>query len=141
MDYLLAKKKILVVEDNKVNMTVMQAYLEPFKENLICVDDGQKALDATRTHTDIGLVLLDLKLPIMDGYSYLETINPSGQSEALPFAVLVISELDRWQDAKRAIDLGALSYLQKPHSKEQLYQDCTKVLFIYRDRLRLQTLS
>ena len=91
------------------------------------VHDGQEVLEyllgdgqfANRpTHPVPDLLLLDLKMPRMDGFQVLDWVRQQPRLKRLP--VIIFSSSAQDQDINRAYDLGANSYLVKPHSTEDL---------------------
>ncbi|MDX2109111.1 MAG: response regulator [Verrucomicrobiota bacterium] len=116
-------RDILLVEDNPSDALLTQ---RAFKKSnvvntLIIVRDGQEAIDylfctgpyATRDITAFpGVILLDLKLPKIDGLSVLEKIKADKRFQMIPVVVLTTSNEDN--DLKRAYQLGANSYIRKP---------------------------
>lgn len=72
---MLSQEKILVVEDNELNRTMLVEILSGQYATLEA-ENGQAALDILQTHTDdVALILLDIVMPVMDGYAFLDTIK------------------------------------------------------------------
>ena len=67
--------KILICDDEKDIVTAIRIYLETTGYETVCCYNGQEALDALRTDEDIHLVLLDLMMPVMDGYACMREIR------------------------------------------------------------------
>jgi two-component system response regulator len=115
--------RILLVEDNDDDIALTLRALEKnhLRNEVIIVRDGQEALDflfrrgdhQNRTpDEEPELVLLDLKLPRVDGLEILREIRASPQTQFLPVVVLTSSARDR--DVVQSYQLGANSYVQKP---------------------------
>jgi CheY-like chemotaxis protein len=114
---------ILLVEDNPddVELTLRAFKKAKLKNNVIVVRDGQEALDyiyhqgayqdKDKAPTP-GLILLDLKLPRVDGIEVLRKLKSVPQKRRIPVVVLTISE--REVDIVKSYDLGANSYIIKP---------------------------
>ncbi len=105
------EKKVLIVDDNKVNRMVASKMLK--KEGYLCFEasNGQEALDTLeRWHPDI--VLLDINMPVMDGYEVLEIARDKGISDSLPF-VATTADNDPKVLAKLT-SLGAAAICEKP---------------------------
>jgi signal transduction histidine kinase len=66
---------ILIAEDNIINMMIARKTLKEWNVNLITVDNGLMALEALRSNPDVDLVLLDLEMPVMDGYTAVKKIK------------------------------------------------------------------
>jgi signal transduction histidine kinase len=103
--------RILVVDDNETNRQMLRRRLERHGYQVAEAEDGQQGLDALRAG-GIGLVLLDILMPVLDGFQVLEQMKSDTQLREIP--VIVISALDEMQSAVRAIELGAEDYLFKP---------------------------
>jgi CheY-like chemotaxis protein len=129
-------KVILLVEDNPSDVGLTQrAFAKSHVTNeLVVAEDGQEALDylfGAGAHTgrnvreQPALVLLDLKLPRVDGMEVLRRIRADARTSRLPVVILTTSTEE--QDVARSYDLGANSYIRKPvdfvqfiHAVEQL---------------------
>jgi len=116
-------KTILLVEDNPDEE---QLLLRAFRENRISnpvdvVHDGVEAMDyllaAVAVDTLPALVLLDLKLPRMDGLEVLERVRAHARLKNLPVVVMTSSRGER--DVLKSYALGANSYVRKPVEFEQ----------------------
>jgi len=115
--------RILLVEDNEDDVALTLRALEKNRlHNAVeIVRDGQEALDllfrrgayASRTAADLPeLILLDLKVPRVDGLEVLRQIRASPITQFLPVVVLTSSSQER--DVVQSYQLGANSYVQKP---------------------------
>ncbi len=128
-------KKILLVEDNPSDIGLTKRALAKSRiaNEIIVAEDGQEALDylfSTGPHTDENielpaLILLDLKLPRVDGLEVLRRIRAGVRTSRLPIVILTTSKEE--QDVAQGYDLGANSYIRKPvdfiqftHAIEQL---------------------
>lgn len=120
---------ILLAKDNEDYALLFQRALKTarIQANLLIVRDGKEAVDylagaepyADRTkHPFPRLVLLDLKMPRMDGFEVLSAVRQRLGFTRLP--VIVLTHSDNPADIRRAYELGATSYFQKPDSLEGL---------------------
>jgi len=128
IDYLLAGKKILCVEDNKVSMKVLTKSLGKLKPLIVEAENGQAALDVLVASNEIGLVLLDLEMPVMSGVEMMDKILDF-YGEELPFTVILVSELRNWEQAKRLMNDGVSSQVKKPFKAEELIKTIKFSLF------------
>jgi len=114
------RKFILLVEDNPDDeaLTLRVLRKHGLADEVVVVRDGAEALaflyEATRAGDDQlpELVLLDLKLPKMDGLQVLKILREDAQTRRVPVVVLSSSSEDR--DIAQSYDLGANSYVRKP---------------------------
>lgn len=109
-------KKILIVEDNKINQLVTRKTLE--NSNFICdiADNGKIALDKTaENHYDI--ILMDLNMPVMDGLEAIQKIRESDNTT--PIILLTASEMNKDDDLVK--DIGIQDVLVKPYDTQHFF--------------------
>ena len=132
-------KIILLVEDNPsdVELTKRAFVSEHIMNDLVVVEDGQTALDylfgagryAGRDLNQMPtLILLDLKLPIVDGLEVLRRIRAHERTRRLLVVILTSSKED--QDVAASYDLGVNSYIRKPVDFHQ-FAEAIKLLGLY----------
>ncbi len=127
LDYLLQGRDILMVEDTQTNMVFLEALLTPFSAALLRAENGLVGLDQLAAN-DVGIILLDLGMPVMDGIDMLERMQELYPMDERKFSVLIISAFSDWASADRAIKLGAGGYLQKPYTLDRLTSEMIRVL-------------
>ncbi|HWY79152.1 MAG TPA: response regulator [Candidatus Sulfotelmatobacter sp.] len=103
-------KKILVAEDDKFLGSAYRAKLTKAGFEIQIARDGQEAMAMVRTFTP-DLILLDLVMPIKDGFTVLEEIKNDPTLKAIP--VIVASNLGQKEDTDRALKIGASDYFVK----------------------------
>jgi two-component system, response regulator len=110
------KKPILLVEDNPddVELTIRAFRKGNIINEVVVAIDGEKALELLLGDTPIvpSVVLLDLKLPKIDGLSVLKRIRDDKRTRLLPVVILTSSNEEN--DLVRGYELGANSYIRKP---------------------------
>src|SRR5947208_13151702 len=116
-DPLLHRMKILVVDDDRMTVTLLEQLLQ---RNGYCrvlgITDSRNALD-TCANFDPDLILLDLMMPEVDGFVLLEALRSDASETFLPIVVLTA---DITEEAKaRALDAGATDFLVKPVSQTE----------------------
>lgn len=112
-------KRILLVEDNYLNQLMLEDYLVVCGYKVLSLSSGAgffQALVDFQPH----LILLDLKLPMSDGYTLLEQIKQHPEWQQIP--VIVVSAFAFKADRQRALNLGASQYFIKPVSLSELRQ-------------------
>jgi class 3 adenylate cyclase len=118
--------RVLIVDDNEDNRyTLTRRLRREGYTDVTAAADGREAL-ARLAETDFDLVLLDIMMPEMDGYSVLENLRASGRLASLP--VIVISAIDDFDSVVRCIELGAEDYLPKPFNATLLRARIAAVL-------------
>ena len=109
-------KEILVVEDSVATRHAVRDLLEAAGYGVACAANGQEALDYLRQDGHPCLILLDLQMPVMDGWHFCEQQQRTPAWAAIP-VVLLSSEGNLSQ---QAASLGAVDYIQKPVEAERL---------------------
>lgn len=107
------KKKILVVEDNAINRRLLcQILMEQY--DILEAENGQEALEVLKQYgEDISLILLDIVMPVMDGYTFLSVMK--GNPEYAPIPVIVTTQKDGESDEVSALSHGAADFVTKPY--------------------------
>ena len=108
----LAGKKILIVDDDVKNVFVLASALENNGATIVSAQNGQLALDVLRAQNDIAIVLMDIMMPVMDGYTAIRQIRKDPQLRHLPIIALTAKALK--DDRQKCIQAGADDYLSKP---------------------------
>ncbi|WP_444980595.1 response regulator [Microseira wollei] len=116
---LLRSMRILLLEDNDINRQLLSEYLIYLGYQVLGLADGCNLFQALSDFQP-QLILLDLKLPGIDGYTILEQIQQSSDWHQVP--VIVVSAFAFRADQQRAINLGARRYFVKPVKLPQLKQ-------------------
>jgi adenylate cyclase len=111
MSHNVSPGRLLVVEDNKVNRLLLGRSLEQQGHRVDFAENGQQALDRLN-ESDFDLLLLDIEMPVMDGYQVLDQLARDRKLRNLP--VIVISSLEELDSVVRCIEMGAEDYLTKP---------------------------
>jgi two-component system response regulator MprA len=106
---------ILVVDDEPDILLVLRMGLEDEGHEVVLAADGEMALARIEEHHP-DLVVLDLMMPVLDGYGVLERLQSAGS--ALP--VVVVSAKAEQADVDRALGLGATEFVSKPFDLDRL---------------------
>lgn len=119
------KERILVVEDNKINQMVIQKQLSSFDVNCDFADDGQQALDYLE-HNQPDLILMDLQMPVMDGFTASVAIKKNVKTSAIPIVILSASVVK--EDREKASSLNIHDFINKPFTQNDLLAVLNKYL-------------
>jgi class 3 adenylate cyclase len=103
--------RLLIVDDNKVNRLLLSRNIEMQGHRAALAENGRIALEMLRRET-FDLLLLDIEMPVMDGFAVLEQLKADPQLRDLP--VIVTSSVEGLDNIVRCIGLGAEDYLPKP---------------------------
>lgn len=113
---------ILLAEDDPGHARLIEKNLRRANivNQIVHVDNGQRAVDyllrlgeyAERRHPENILVMLDLNMPVLDGYQVLERIKAEESTKMIP--VIVLTTTDDRREVKRCYDLGCNVYITKP---------------------------
>jgi CheY-like chemotaxis protein len=109
------KKRILIVEDDKVSRVLMSRLLENSGYIVITAEDGIDAL-LRMGEAQCDLILSDINMPNLDGFKLLEMNNQKG----IETPVIFLTSRSSPEDEKRGFELGAADYIRKPIQKETL---------------------
>ncbi len=109
--------KILIVEDDEISSKFLVELLSPYNLNILKAEDGIEAYELFKKHDDIQLVLLDIRLPGLDGYK-LAGLFKELRPETPIIAQTAYGLTD---DKQRCIDAGCDDYIKKPINIELFY--------------------
>ncbi|MEA3444999.1 MAG: response regulator, partial [Bacteroidota bacterium] len=115
---LFEKKNILVVDDDMRNLFALTQILEDKGMSVLKAEDGKKAVDALQNGHNIDLVLMDIMMPVMDGYEAMQTIRKQSRFKSLPIIALTAKAMK--EDREKCISAGASDYLTKPVNVDKL---------------------
>lgn len=109
-----AKRKILVVEDNELNLEILSSFLEE-KFDVILAENGEEGLKILGEHyRELSVVLLDICMPVCDGFEFLRRRNKDKLLSTIPVIVMTGSNS---KDAEiQCLDLGAVDFIPKPYN-------------------------
>jgi HAMP domain-containing protein/signal transduction histidine kinase/CheY-like chemotaxis protein len=111
-------KKVLLVDDDIRNIFAMTSVLERFKMNVVSAENGRDAIDILLKTKDIGIVLMDIMLPTMDGYETIRAIREISDLRDMP--IIAVTAKAMKGDREKCIAAGASDYLSKPVDTEHL---------------------
>ena len=115
--------KILLVEDNEINQQVARENLENEGFWVDVADNGLIAIEKINTN-DYNLVLMDLQMPVLDGYEATKKIRSNSKFSELPIIALSADAMEGTN--KKAIDIGMNDYITKPIDRKNLFETIVK---------------
>lgn len=108
--------KVLIVDDDSVNIEILNVMLENCGHHCIRAFNGLEALSLLEENLDTDLIILDLVMPVMDGYQMLDELKKRPHLKNIP--VIVASGADC--DVLRTLQYGASDFIAKPYAHEEL---------------------
>jgi hypothetical protein len=119
----LSGRRVLVVDDDLRNVFAITSVLELYGLTVVHAPSGQQGIDTLRADQDIDLVLMDVMMPEMDGYTTTAAIREMPQFADLP--VIAVTARAMQGDRDKSLAAGATDYVTKPVDTEELL-DCIK---------------
>lgn len=117
--------RILVVEDNELNADMLSRRLQRSGHEVLLAKDGQQGVTLTREQRP-DLVLMDMSLPVMDGWTAARTLKADEQLKHIPIIALTAHALNG--ERQRALDAGCDEYDTKPVDWARLKEKIADVL-------------
>ena len=111
-------KKVLVVDDDIRNVFALAQILEEREIEVLEAENGEIAIDVLKKNPDIDLVLMDIMMPVMDGYEAMVTIRNTESIKDIPVITLTAKAMK--EDYRKAIESGANDYISKPVDVDKL---------------------
>ena len=105
------KSTVLIVDDTPENLTVLGQLLQPYYRIKVA-NSGPRALVIAQTNPKPDLILLDVMMPDMDGYTVLIRLTENPDTADIP--VMFVTALENTEDEAHGLDLGAVDYIAKP---------------------------
>ena len=120
----MSHKSILIAEDNDLNYLIINKMLTSLNIDIIRAENGLKAVEYCKDHEEISLILMDIKMPVMDGYEATQEIRKFRPD--LPIVAQTAHAMEYDRDA--AFKIGCNDYLTKPIVRDQLIKVVKKYL-------------
>ena len=129
------KSQILLVDDSAMNRMILKEILGG-DYRILEAENGQECLEKLQTEAgNIALVLLDINMPVMDGFEVLKAMNANHTIEDIP--VIMISSDDSDAAIRRSYELGASDYVNRPFDARIVYRRVTNTIKLYAKQRRL----
>lgn len=113
----MGKSKILVVDDEVRNLSLMEALLVPLGYEVILAGNGEEALEKVQLNPP-DLILLDIMMPGLDGFEVTRRLKENEETKGIP--IVTVTVLEEVEDRVRALEAGADDFLHKPVDKMEL---------------------
>jgi PAS domain S-box-containing protein len=120
---------ILLAEDNEDNRTLILAYLKNSPHQIDLAENGLIALEKFKTEGRYDLVLMDMQMPLMDGYTATREIRKwEAQQRAKPTPIVALTAYALKEEAEKCIEAGCNSHVSKPVKKVKLLETVEQYL-------------
>ena len=129
------KIKILLVDDQPANLTVLQTVLAELDEVLVAVTSSERALRELLEH-EFALVLMDVQMPTLSGFETAELMRTHPRSRSVPI-IFLTAESDNNFPVEQAYALGAVDFLTKPFNPLVLRAKVAVFIDLYRKNAEL----
>jgi len=129
--------KILIVDDTKANLVALQVLLKPVEVDIVIAESGEQALMAAlKNEEHIALILLDVLMPVMDGFEVARLLHENERTRSIPIIFITANQDD--EQIEEAYLSGAVDYIQKPIRKTALISKVRVFLDLWRLRHGLE---
>ncbi len=120
----LATKKILIAEDDSSNYMFLESLLRSTEAELIWARNGQQAVDIHAERDDIDLILMDIRLPEMNGLQATKKIRSTNKD----IPIIALTAFAFADDREKSMEAGCTEYISKPVKIEELKRVLQKYL-------------
>jgi signal transduction histidine kinase/CheY-like chemotaxis protein len=120
----LACKKVLLCEDNELNAEIARTFLEHERMQVICAADGQEGVDrfAASVPGEIDLILMDIHMPVLDGYEATKVIRRLPRPDAATVPILAMTADAYAEDVRHCLAVGMNGHVAKPLDRMDLFK-------------------
>ena len=123
-----AKKRVLLVEDEVHVLKVTKLRLEHEGYEVLEAKDGERALEQAMSALPIHLVLLDIRLPKVDGYEVCRRLRAHSATSNIPILLFTASEAHAVRLTDRCIEVGANDWIKKPFRTPELMEKVHRLM-------------
>lgn len=108
----LANKRLLIADDEDSNIYALRSYLESMNMDIAVAANGEQVLAFLAGDTRPDAILLDMMMPVMDGYETLKVLRETGYLDKIP--VIAVTARAMKGDKEKCLEAGAWDYVSKP---------------------------
>jgi two-component system cell cycle response regulator DivK len=105
------QKKVLVIEDNSQNLYLITFILEKNGYTVVSARNGPEGIEVARQQNP-ELILLDIQLPVMNGYEVAQRLRQTEESKSIP--IVAVTSYAMVGDREKALESGCTGYIEKP---------------------------
>jgi CheY-like chemotaxis protein len=120
----LKNKVVLIVDDDDKNTFALRSYLEMQDMKIVVAENGDQAISGLHNDTKPDIILLDMMMPVMDGYETLGILKQDSSLKQIP--VIAVTARTMKGDREKCIKAGAWDYISKPIDMKSLIDKIAK---------------
>lgn len=124
----LSHKRILIVDDDIRNTFALVSYLETLDMNIYTAENGFDALDILQKNDHIEMVLMDIMMPVMDGYETIQKMKENPVTAGIP--VIAVTARAMKGDREKCLEAGASDYISKPVNLAALLEKMERLISV-----------
>lgn len=129
-DVQMAGCRVLLVEDNELNREIAVEMLKMMEIDVFCACNGQEAVELFLSDADkFDLILMDVQMPVMNGYQATASIRHSGHARAKTIPIIAMTANAFHEDVVTAYEAGMNGHLAKPVDVQQLHETIKKIYY------------
>lgn len=121
-------KRVLLVEDNKLNQVIANEFMKNWGLEVVIANHGGEAISILENEQQIDLVLMDLQMPVMDGYTATEIIRGNEKFRDLP--IIALSAATSIEVRNKVVAVGMNDYISKPFEYQYLYKKIAEYITV-----------
>ncbi len=112
----LEKRTILIIEDDEISRLILAKRLSE-EYDVLTAENGKEGLDLLKEHPDVTLVVLDILMPVLDGYEFLSIVKNNELLYDIPVVVITGNFSD--EEEIKCLEMGAIDFLSKPYNPQE----------------------
>jgi CheY-like chemotaxis protein len=124
----LSHRSILIVDDDVRNTFALVSYLETLHMKIFTAEHGMHALDILHQHDHIEVVLMDISMPVMDGYEAMQKMKENSVTADIP--VIAVTARAMKGDREKCLKAGASDYISKPVNLAALLEKMERLISV-----------
>lgn len=122
----LENKVVLIVDDEDSNIYALQSYLDTLDVKIRVAKNGAQAISLLQQEETVDIILLDMMMPIMDGYETLQVLKENDSLKKIP--VIAVTAKAMKGDREKCLEAGAWDYVSKPLDMKLLIEKITQLV-------------
>lgn len=124
----LSHRSILIVDDDVRNTFALVSYLETLDMKIFTAEHGMHALEILHQHDHIEVVLMDISMPVMDGYEAMRKMKENSVTADIP--VIAVTARAMKGDREKCLKAGASDYISKPVNLAALLEKMERLICV-----------